>query len=73
MKINTYLSKPALKEIMKRIQDANVGIIKCGWLKNSFHKECTSFYHVPSDIEQYLLHKNKHFVYVVMINLDGVI
>ncbi len=68
--VDANFGTPAIKGILKRMQDANVDIIECGWLKNSEHREGTSYYHVPSDVEQYLPAKNSHSVYVAMIDWD---
>lgn len=57
--------------VIKRLQDANVDIIECGWLKDSPHKEGNSYYHVPTDLEQYLLSpKRKDTTYVAMIDYN---
>lgn len=61
---------PAIKGIIKNMQDAGVEIIECGWLKDKEHEYGTSFYHVPSDLEQYLLKKDDNITYVVMIDWD---
>lgn len=61
---------PAIKGIIKKMQDANVDIIECGWLKNDLHEEGSSFYHVPNDLEQYLLEKSDRSIYTVMIDWD---
>ena len=54
----------------KRNQDAQVNIIEVGWLKDKPHKEGSSFYHVPADIEPYILNKNPNSLYVAMIDWD---
>ncbi len=61
---------PAIKGIIYNMQEAGTEIIECGWLKNDPHKYGTSFYHVPSDLQQYLLQKNKNATYVVMIDYN---
>lgn len=45
----------AISGIIKRLQDAKIDIIECGWLKNPEYKNGSTYYHVPSDIEQYLM------------------
>lgn len=60
----------AMKGIIKKMQEANIDIIECGWLKNSPHKLGTSFFHVPSDLKQYLVEKKEHAVYTAMIDWD---
>lgn len=65
---NSYFGAPAIKGIIKKIQQANIEIIECGWLKDDAHKVGTTFYHVPSDVEQYLVERTKHISYVAMID-----
>ncbi|MCQ2521372.1 MAG: hypothetical protein MJ105_03245 [Lachnospiraceae bacterium] len=60
----------AIKGIIKKLELARVEIIECGWLKNTEHKEGTSFYHVPGDLERYLQGKNENQTYVAMIDWD---
>lgn len=61
---------PAIKGIIKKMQDANAEVIECGWLKDAPHEEGTTFFHVPSDLEQYLLDRQERFTYTVMIDWD---
>ncbi len=68
--VNSRFGASTIKGIIKKMQDANIDIIECGWLKNSPHTEGSSFYHVPSDLEQYLSEKNPNATYVVMIDWD---
>lgn len=60
----------AIKGIIKKMQDANVDIIECGWLKNDEHQEGTSFYHVPNDVLKYIIRRNERATYVAMIDWD---
>ena len=66
--VESMFGTPAIKGIIKHMQDANVDIIECGWLKDNPHKEGSSYYHVPSDMEPYLLEKNSNTTYIVMID-----
>lgn len=68
--VNAKFGTPAMKGIIKKLQDANMDIIECGWLKNNPHEEGTSFFHVPDDLKQYLLEKKSHATYVTMIDWD---
>lgn len=68
--VNSEFGIPAIKGIIKKMQDANIDIIECGWLKDTPHKEGTTFYHIPADLEQYLSDKNPHATYVAMIDWD---
>ena len=60
----------AIRGIIEKLTEAHIEIIECGWLKNSEHEEGSAFYHVPSDLEHYLTHKDPHKTYVVMIDWD---
>lgn len=68
--VESRFGTPAIKGIIKKMQDANIDIIECGWLKNDEHVEGSTFYHVPKDLEQYLYRKNSRSTYVVMIDWD---
>lgn len=60
----------AIRGIINKIEDAGIEIIECGWLKNDEHKEGSTFFHVPADLEPYITNKDPHKVYVVMIDWD---
>ncbi len=66
----SHFGAAAIKGIIKKMQSANAEIIECGWLKDKEHEYGTSFYHVPSDLEQYLIEKKPNVTYVVMIDWD---
>lgn len=66
----SHFGTPAIRGIIKNMQDARVDIIECGWLKDKAHEAGTSFYHVPSDMEQYLLARDPGVTYVAMIDWD---
>lgn len=68
--VDAKFGTPAIKGIIKKMQDANVDIIECGWLKNAPHEEGTSFFHVPSDLEKYLIKRSERTTYVAMIDWD---
>lgn len=68
--VNSEFGDPAIKGIINKLQNANVEIIECGWLKNFEHENGSSFFHIPSDLEQYITTKNKNTTYVVMIDWD---
>jgi len=59
-----------IRGIIKRMQDAKVEIIECGWLKNDPHKIGSSYFHVPDDLKQYLVNKDPNVTYVTMIDWD---
>lgn len=68
--VNANFGIPAIKGIIKKMQDANVDIIECGWLKNAPHTEGSSFFHLPKDLEPYLIQKSQRTSYVAMIDWD---
>lgn len=68
--VNSQFGESAIRGIIKKLQDAKVEIIECGWLKDSPHVEGTSFYHMPKDLQQYLFEKKSNAVYTVMIDWD---
>lgn len=68
--VDSRFGTNTIKGIIKKMQDAKVEIIECGWLKDKQHEEGTTFYHVPDDLKQYMSGKNEHSTYVVMIDWD---
>lgn len=68
--VESKFGMTAMKGIIKKMQEANVDIIECGWLKNNPHEIGTTFFHTPDDLKQYLTGKNENTTYVVMIDWD---
>lgn len=62
--------EPAIRGIIKKMQDAGVDIIECGWLKDAAYEDGSTYYHLPSDMEKYLLDRDDRCTYVVMIDWD---
>lgn len=67
---NAEFGKPAMRGIINKLQDAHAEIIEIGWLKNSEYKEETTYFHVPSDAEPYILNKQNNILYCAMIDWD---
>lgn len=67
---DSHFGTAAIKGIIKKMQDANADIIECGWLKDKAHEEGTTYFHVPADLEPYLLNRKADTTYVVMIDWD---
>ena len=68
---HSHFGVPALRGIIQKMQDANIEIIECGWLKNAPYEEGSSYYHVPADLIPYLpVQKKQNETYVVMIDWD---
>lgn len=68
--VNADFGTPAVKGIIQKLQDANIDLIECGWLKDAIHKNGTSYFHIPSDLEPYLPSKNGRITYLAMIDWD---
>lgn len=69
--VNAEFGEKSITGIIKRLQEAKVDIIECGWLKDTPHKKGTSFYHVPDDLRQYMpSEKSKYSTYVAMIDYN---
>lgn len=66
--VDSKFGTVAMKGIISKLQDANVDIIECGWLKDKEHTEGTTFFHVPSDIVPYITNKKEGVMYVSMID-----
>lgn len=45
--VNAKFGTPAIKGIIKRMEDANIDIIECGWLKDTPHEIGTTFFIHP--------------------------
>lgn len=61
---------PAICGIIRKMQEAHIDIIECGWLKDAEYKPGTSFFHQPCDIENYLPSSGKTAMLVAMIDWD---
>lgn len=60
----------AIKGIIKKLKDAKVEIIECGWLKDLDHQAGSTYFRVPKDIEAYIGEKKSHVTYVAMIDYN---
>ena len=68
--VDAKFGTAAMRGIIKHMQEAGAEIVECGWLKNAAHEVGTSFFHVPSDLEQYLVERKDDVVYSAMIDWD---
>ena len=68
--VNGVFGEPAIRGIINKLQNANIDIIECGWLKNDTCVDGTTYYHLPSDLEKYLSGKSEKVKYVAMIDWD---
>lgn len=60
----------SIKGIIRKLDEARVDIIECGWLKDSEHKTDSTYFHLPSDLTPYIQNKNKNIIYSVMIDYN---
>lgn len=68
--VDSMFGEPAIKGIIKKLNEANVDIIECGWLKDKEHKPGSTFFHMPTDLKKYIGKKNPDSIYVAMIDWD---
>ncbi len=68
--VDSMFGEPAIKGIIKKLEEANIDIIECGWLKNKKHERGSTFFHVPDDIKKYFGKKNQTNILVAMIDWD---
>lgn len=69
--VNAEFGTKSISGIIRRLQEANVDLIECGWLKDAPHKDGTTFFHIPDDIKPYLqAEKSKFTTYVAMIDYN---
>jgi len=70
--INASLfGKNTITGLIKRLTDAKVEIIECGWLKDNEHdNEDSTYFHVPADIKKYIEKKEPNVTYVAMVDFD---
>ncbi len=59
-----------IKGLLKKLQNADIDIIECGWLKDSEYQLGSAYYHVPEDARQYLIDYKESSDYVAMIDWD---
>ena len=68
--VDAKFGTSAIKGIIDKLQNANIEIVECGWLKNAEHKNGTTFFHVPNDISKYVNKKSEKTIFVAMIDWD---
>lgn len=68
--VESQFGVAAIRGIIYKMQEANIDIIECGWLKNKPYELGSTDYHVPSDLEQYIITKDPTKTYVAMIDWD---
>ena len=67
---DSFFGDAAIRGIIKKMQDAHVDIVECGWLKDKDYVSGTSFFHVPDDISDYITDRSDDVLYSVMIDWD---
>jgi len=68
--VDGKFGEPVMKGILQKMQETNIDIVECGWLKNCDYERGTTFYHIPDDIEPYMPKKKENVTYVAMIDWD---
>ena len=60
----------AIRGIIKKMQEAQVEVIEVGWLKDSPHKQDSSFFETAEDVVAYLPAKKEGTIYTAMVDWD---
>lgn len=68
--VDSMFGESSIKGIIKKLYDANIDIIECGWLKNKAHEAGSTFFHIPEDIRKYIGEKKRDSILVAMIDWD---
>ena len=68
--VDSMFGEPAIKGIIKKLDEANIDIIECGWLKDKEYKSGSTFFHLPADIKRYFEKRNSGSIFVTMIDWD---
>ena len=68
--VESRFGTAAIRGIIGKLQNSEIEIVECGWLKDKPHEDGTSFYHIPDDLKKYMSGKNPACTYVVMIDWD---
>lgn len=68
--VNAKFGEPVIRGIIQKMQKAGIEIVECGWLKDSEYEAGSTFYHVPSDVKQYITEKSPGCTYTVMMDWD---
>ena len=58
--VDSDFGEALIKGLLKRLYNARVNIIECGWLKNSPSKKGSSFFNIPDDVLDYLPEEDKN-------------
>lgn len=68
--VNGNFGSSVIKGIINKLQDANIEIIECGWLKDNLYEDGSTYYHVPDDLKKYIDKKNENQIFVAMLDWD---
>lgn len=68
--VKSNFGSSSISGIISNLQNANIEIIECGWLKNDKYIEGTTFFHLPSDLNKYISKKNMNTYFVLMIDYN---
>lgn len=70
--VNGKFGEASIRGLIKKLADARIDIIECGWFKDAAHDIDSTYMHVPSDLCKYLdeKEKDKNIIYAAMIDWD---
>ena len=59
-----------MKGIIRRLKEAKLDIIECGWLKDAPYEDGTTYFHVPTDAIPFIGDKGTDTTFVAMIDYN---
>lgn len=68
--VDSKFGEGAIRGIIDKLHNSNIEVVECGWLKDKEYEQGSSFFHVPADIEKYIVSKNPECTYVAMIDYN---
>ncbi|MCR4694292.1 MAG: hypothetical protein K5773_03080 [Pseudobutyrivibrio sp.] len=66
--VNGNFGEKNISGIIAKLQDANIDLIECGWLKENEYIDGSSYFHVPNDLKKYVSKKTKQFILMIDYN-----
>lgn len=58
--VESRFGTAAIRGIIGKLQNSEIEIVECGWLKDKPHEDGTSFYHIPDDLKNTCRVKIRH-------------
>lgn len=68
--VNGKFEGAKISGIIDKLQNSNIDLIECGWLKDNDYTDGSSYYHVPQDMKAYVKHKKENATFIAMIDYN---